>query len=134
MTLELVYRSILARHAHPACVSDIVRFARSFNRDNGITGILVFDGEHFVQLLEGEPRAVMALASRIECDRRHELFEIVHEQEHDAERRFPRWSLAYALDAGSELYSSLFRESGFCMARLARRAGSLDLGPVDARR
>ncbi len=128
--LELVYQSVITPETHPAGVTDIVRFARSYNRDHDITGILVFDGERFCQLLEGPEEAVSALAARIARDERHHRFEIIYRGLRGApRRRFPTWNMAYALDFDSEVFGLLARQRGADVARLLeQRAALLDLG------
>lgn len=103
MQFELIYRSVMSEDASPSCVADIVRVSRSYNQQHGITGLLVFDGMNFWQLLEGDCDAVVALANRIERDPRHRDFHIAHQGFRDAPRRFREWAMAYALDTSGEL-------------------------------
>jgi hypothetical protein len=49
----------------------ILDSANRHNERNGITGVLVFDRNWFVQLLEGEERAVRDTYRRLEADPRH---------------------------------------------------------------
>lgn len=100
MTLlyELIYTSKLADDAHPGCVADIVRAARSFNDHHDITGILMFDGAHFCQYLEGAAATIRALGERIRHDVRHTHFVVKHEGEFDETRRFSGRPLAFGLD------------------------------------
>lgn len=49
----------------------IVHASRQRNRKLGITGALIFDGERFCQLLEGESDTVHALIRTIDADQRH---------------------------------------------------------------
>lgn len=71
---------------------DLVRAARRCNALDGITGLLVFDGFRFLQIVEGSEEAVDSLVERLRRDRRHSAFEIRAEQfvEH---RSFPSWSM-----------------------------------------
>jgi hypothetical protein len=68
---QLLYVSRLA----PACtwevVKEIVNAARRNNPAHGITGALLFDGERFCQLIEGDEPAVRALMDNIARDTRH---------------------------------------------------------------
>jgi hypothetical protein len=131
---ELIYRSVLAPDANPACVADIIRVARAFNRSNDITGVLVFDGEHFYQLLEGDAMTVAALGERIAKDSRHHCFEILQQGPREGARRFPDWSMAYALDPDGALAPLLEREGGAdAGGLLARTVSQLDLEAVAAR-
>jgi hypothetical protein len=68
---QLLYVSQLAPGRKSSCVSDIVSVSRAANAARGITGALIFDGEYFCQLIEGDEVAVRALMQRIEHDPRH---------------------------------------------------------------
>lgn len=134
MIFELVYRSVLSPDANPACVADIIRVARAFNRSHEITGVLVFDGERFCQLLEGDAAAVEALGERIARDVRHHRFEVLNRGLREGERRFPEWSMAYALDTGGALAPLLEREAGAdAGAMLERTVAQFDLDVAAAR-
>lgn len=70
-TFQLLYVSRLA----PACTWEVVKevaaAARRNNPAHGITGALLFDGERFCQLLEGDEPAVRRLMDNITTDPRH---------------------------------------------------------------
>jgi hypothetical protein len=76
-------------------LADIHQTARRLNALDGITGLLVFDGTRFLQILEGSGEAVDDLVDRLRRDRRHSALEI--RDEHPIERRsFPDWSMELA--------------------------------------
>lgn len=76
---------------------DILQRSREKNVLLGITGALLFDGERFVQLLEGTREQVLTLAARIRVDDRHTDFEVVYEAEVvSGARRFRRWLAGYS--------------------------------------
>lgn len=93
---ELLYTSRICLTAHPSCVADIMRVSRSRNTLDGITGVLVFDGQSFCQYLEGTQDAVLALTRSIAGDPRHEKMIIKHQGLKRPPRRFPHWSMGYA--------------------------------------
>ncbi len=68
--------------------------ARQQNKLNGITGLLLFDGEHFVQALEGDHEDVVAAMKRIENDERHSGVRRLHEG-FIAQRQFQRFAIGY---------------------------------------
>jgi hypothetical protein len=68
------YHSEIASDASTSCVADITRVSRRFNEAHGITGILIFDGQRFVQYMEGPQQQVVALAKKISLDNRHTNF------------------------------------------------------------
>jgi hypothetical protein len=73
-------------------VHDIVREARRCNALDGVTGILVFDGSRFLQVLEGAEDAVDSLVERLRRDPRHLAFE-VRDERFVEDRSFPSWSM-----------------------------------------
>ena len=93
--LELLYVSVLAPHQRPTVVGQIVAQARTRNAERGITGLLVFDGIHFCQHIEGPPEAVTPLMDRIRQDARHEDVQVLYEGPRD-ERRYHRFDLGFA--------------------------------------
>jgi len=68
---QILYVSRLAPGAAYGVVNDIVAVSRRANPARGITGVLLFDGEHFGQLIEGSEAEVTALMARIRADPRH---------------------------------------------------------------
>lgn len=71
MLLTLVYRSHISDSVRPASLAEMVSRANIENERCSITGILLFDGMHFFQLLEGPEEAVDAIYSKICSDQRH---------------------------------------------------------------
>jgi hypothetical protein len=59
---------------------------------DGITGLLVFNGTHFLQIVEGAEDAIEDLVERLRKDPRHNGFEIRDRRKVDA-RSFPDWSM-----------------------------------------
>jgi hypothetical protein len=93
--LELLYVSTLAPDQRPTVVGQIVAQARARNAQRGITGLLVFDGIHFCQHLEGAPDVVAPLMARIQQDGRHQGVRVLYQGARD-ERRYQRFDLGFA--------------------------------------
>jgi hypothetical protein len=93
-------------------LADIHQVARHLNALDGITGLLVFDGTRFLQIIEGAEEAIDNLVERLRRDPRHGAFEI-RDSRLVAERSFPDWSMelvsvsAGYLQARTELRSIL---------------------------
>jgi hypothetical protein len=66
------------------------------NRSLGITGMLVFLRERFIQLLEGEEEKVKQLFKKIISDSRHERVDLILEG-NTKERIFKDWSMGFKL-------------------------------------
>lgn len=93
--IQLIYRST---QAYPVSLDDlrsILDKSREKNAQLGITGVLFFDGNDFIQVLEGGDREVQYLFEAIQGDSRHRdvtiLSELVVEQ-----REFGSWAMAFA--------------------------------------
>jgi hypothetical protein len=73
-------------------VRDIHETAQRLNALDGITGILVFNGANFLQIVEGVEPAIDDLLARLHRDPRHTDIEVHEERPLDA-RYFPDWSM-----------------------------------------
>jgi hypothetical protein len=91
------------------------------NETDGISGGLVFSRNHFVQVLEGDQKAVARTFSRIMTDPRHNEI-ILIETKPIAERMFAAWSMGYA--GNSALFDTI-RDS-------MTAAGVIDPSRIDA--
>ncbi|MEO8545075.1 MAG: BLUF domain-containing protein [Burkholderiaceae bacterium] len=101
----LLYVSALAPSAQLSDVADIAKKGRPRNQQDGISGLLVFDGCSFVQLVEGPQDAIAALLERLTLDTRHTDIDVLIFEHTGGERRFWGWDLGYhfADDEGYEL-------------------------------
>jgi hypothetical protein len=66
--------------------------ARHLNALDGITGLLLFDGSRFLQIIEGSETAVDNLVERLRMDSRHSAFEVRDERVVDR-CSFADWSM-----------------------------------------
>ena len=71
MLTTIIYRSRLCPSVPFKDVEDMVAKASKTNAKEGVTGILLFNGVHFFQLLEGPEEAVRAIYHAICQDPRH---------------------------------------------------------------
>ena len=88
----LTYTSLASLDLTSEDVDQILREARTSNAIDGVTGLLVFNGTHFMQVIEGAPHAIDDLVARLRRDRRHSGFEVRDEREIE-QRFFPDWSM-----------------------------------------
>ena len=111
---EIIYVSTLADDTPVRAVADIAMHARSNNHQLDITGLLVFDGLHFCQQLEGCAQKVAAVMARIQGDPRHRNVKVLHQGPLDQRRfrRFRRFSLGYTSVEDIELLQRLQRLKG----------------------
>lgn len=94
MIYQLIYRSVFDRTTGGALtlVQDILTRSQPNNARHRVTGFLLFDKTHFMQILEGDQADVEAIFRRIGQDTRHGELTILHEGETDV-RSFPEWSM-----------------------------------------
>ncbi|MGJ7546518.1 BLUF domain-containing protein [Variovorax sp. LT1R16] len=103
---ELLYFSVLAPNQTPTVVGQIAAQARRRNTERDITGLLVFDGIHFCQHIEGPRDAVLTLLERLQQDARHTDLRVVYESAR-TERRYRRFDLGFAQSDGAEDMASI---------------------------
>ncbi len=103
---EILYCSVLAPGLAPDVVGKIVAQARVRNAARGISGLLVFDGHHFCQHVEGPQRQLLQLFDSISNDPRHTDVRVVYEGALDA-RRYQRFDMGYADVEGPNTMSEL---------------------------
>jgi hypothetical protein len=89
---SLTYTSLAKLDLDSSDLEAIHRTARETNALEGITGLLIFNGTHFLQIIEGAPNAIDDLVERLRRDQRHSAFEI-RDQREIAQRNFPDWSM-----------------------------------------
>ena len=89
---SLTYTSLARLDLTAEDLEAIHRTAREVNALEGITGLLIFNGTHFLQIVEGSLRAIDDLIERLRRDTRHHHLEIRDSREVE-ERSFPDWSM-----------------------------------------
>ncbi|USI75008.1 BLUF domain-containing protein [Sphingomonas morindae] len=73
---QIVYTSVRRTLLDDAALIALRRLAERRNARLGVTGLLVYDGQRFIQALEGEAEALATLMTAILHDARHEAVEI----------------------------------------------------------
>jgi len=92
---RLAYTSLAALDLDEHQLLEIHGIARDLNGLDGITGLLIFNGTHFLQWIEGAPQSIDDLVERLRRDPRHTGFEVREEGLAD-QRLFPGWSMKLA--------------------------------------
>jgi hypothetical protein len=94
MLVRLLYASRAAEPVTPELVDAILRSSHSHNPALGITGVLCYGGDVYMQVLEGGRSAVNNLYNKIVRDSRHrEVMLLLYEE--IAERRFAGWTMGH---------------------------------------
>lgn len=92
--LELIYSSLSEAHNDTDNVRDILVSSERNNAATSVTGLLLFDGERYIQILEGQSEDVESLFVTISDDPRHTNLELLHKGP-IAGRSFETWRMAY---------------------------------------
>jgi hypothetical protein len=127
---RLIYRSREAiGHVAPDAVTEaglqrelraIVSIARSRNKEDNLTGALLFTGGGFAQVLEGRREVVERTFERITADRRHTDVTVLSFTP-TPQRSFPDWPMAFCGQpppSSAELFEHLSDTSTFSGARV----------------
>jgi predicted outer membrane protein len=71
MLIRLVYASTATKPVNREVLDAILKTARLRNEVRDLTGLLVFDHQYFLQVIEGHRSAVSLLLSKLFADSRH---------------------------------------------------------------
>lgn len=94
MVSTLIYRSRALHHFSQTEVEQLAAKAFTNNVKLNVTGILLFDGDYFLQVLEGPAAAVDTVFRKLSLDSRHDnIVMVLHGKE--AKRRFGSWGMYY---------------------------------------
>jgi hypothetical protein len=92
MLVRLMYASRAAETVRPDTLNAILRKSTQSNPACGVTGVLCFSGEIFLQVLEGGRSQVSKLYNRIAQDPRHTDVVLLSYDEIE-ERSFAGWAM-----------------------------------------
>lgn len=101
MPFQLCYASTATCEFKREDLLALLTQARQYNTEHSITGLLLFQDGHFVQVLEGETEPVRALYTHICKDKRHEHIALLFE-EFVSQPQYPDWSMGFQALDGSE--------------------------------
>ena len=102
MKIQLIYMSAATRQIGYKELVDLLVKARANNEALGISGMLVYHDNAFLQILEGEERVVDELYERIHRDKRHTHCAMLLRSYID-HHSFPDWSMGFAHTDHEEL-------------------------------
>lgn len=92
MLVRCLYASRLTREVTPQLLSGILEQSRRNNPARGITGLLCYAQQVFVQVLEGDREEVSVLLAKLMQDERHQNVTILLFEE-IPERTFSSWTM-----------------------------------------
>ena len=94
MLVRLLYASRAHADNMAGAIESIVAQSRAHNPERGITGILCYGGEIFLQVIEGGRSEVNELYAHIVRDTRHRDV-VLLKYEEITERRFAGWTMGH---------------------------------------
>ncbi len=92
---SLTYTSVARPGLTDSDIAAIHHTSLDLNSLDGITGLLVFNGTSFLQVIEGAENAIDDLVVRLRKDSRHSAFKIEDERR-VPNREFPDWTMKLA--------------------------------------
>lgn len=94
---EIVYASIASEPLQASELRALLTQSRLANEAIGVTGMLVYRGGTFLQLIEGEQEVIAHLYDTIAHDKRHRVVDKIWDAPLKA-RSFSGWSMAFVSD------------------------------------
>lgn len=76
--LRIVYLSQAEKEISENDLQNILKTARAFNSEHGMTGILIYSFGYFLQVLEGPEEVVLKCYLKISEDKRHSHVTLLH--------------------------------------------------------
>jgi len=96
--VRLIYVSTVTQDFSPLQIAEILSSAKKHNEVNGITGLLCFNSQRFLQCLEGARDQINATYQRISNDARHHKITLLEYQEIHV-REFESWNMGFVPEA-----------------------------------
>ena len=91
---QIIYISSAVRKMDDDDLLDILKTSRENNKENDISGMLLYDNGSFIQVLEGEDLVVDNTFINIQNDERHNHIVVMQNRDIDS-REFADWSMGF---------------------------------------
>lgn len=92
---RVLYKSRATIEFGEAALRTLLLRSRIRNSEASLSGMLLYDGAHFLQVLEGPNDALTSFVTRIRADTRHTDFTVISTHADVLTRMFPKWSMNY---------------------------------------
>ena len=110
MLISLIYVSAAAHLMSSEELLEVLHTSYKNNEEKSVTGMLLYKGGNFMQVLEGPEESVLEIFGEIQRDLRHKDI-IVISNEPIKERQFTEWKMAFVnLDAEAVKNEGAFSE------------------------
>lgn len=98
MVKQLIYKSQSVGAISADLMESILAYARRYNANHAITGLLLCSDDVFLQFIEGPPAEIDQLFKRLSQDPRHQRLTLLYTGYAD-ERAYPKWQMmSYSTD------------------------------------
>lgn len=101
---ELVYVSLAEHAMAEGELQAMLASFQAYNREHGITGLLIYRDQEFMQLIEGEAGEVRRLFARIERDPRHRQVDRLWDGP-IAARSCTEWAMGFSAPDDAQLHA-----------------------------
>ncbi len=110
--IQLIYTSTVSETFEEKDLTAILASAKKANAEANITGLLCFDGNFFMQCLEGDRSQINATYAKILNDKRHQALELLAYSTID-KRSYSQWEMGLVPKAAlSRPLNLLYTASG----------------------
>lgn len=131
MIRRIVYTSQPRTDLPTQEIARIAAVSRARNERDGISGVLIYTGMDFAQLIEGASASVAALWQRIRADPRHvDIVPLLDEP--DEKPWFPDWRMGYLVDVEFSRRLAEWRARGRWSGPEARQEVRLRFSAADS--
>ena len=103
---RMIYCSQATVDLSPEELIALLELARVKNQGSGLTGMLLYSNQSFLQMLEGDPAALAATYERIVGDDRHVNLRLLMNSD-VSDRLFPDWTMGFEHVDDEELAEDL---------------------------
>jgi len=108
---QVLYFSMATSPMREGALSTLKDQCARNNAAVGLTGLMFYAGDYFVQCLEGPPERVEAMLTHIKRDRRHKDLTVLLDLR-TPDRVFPDWSMGLEHLSSPDMLPSLTTEMG----------------------
>lgn len=98
----LIYKSVPIENITEKSLLEIAEKSKENNIDHGLTGLLVYGNNAFVQILEGTEQNIETLYKKLLADKRHNNLKVVNKGKLER-RHFPTWSMGFRSVSDKEM-------------------------------
>ncbi len=124
--IHVIYVSTATKKIVDKDLESILESSVRHNNKNEVTGLLLFAGNRFMQVLEGQEVAINETMARIEKDSRHSDL-VVLERTAIASRSFEKWSMGFhrlnSIEISSKPGFAELLEADFDATKLGAKKG-----------